>query len=97
MAFLSYTDSDPAPPSTLCCDSTVRAYKHSDPEKKGKKERREVKDRRRRSGFIIIEFTANSKYELTRIKAGKQIQTSFLFSHPLLNAEPDLNPAANGA
>ena len=33
--------------------STVGAYKHSDPEKKGKKERREIKDRTRRSGFTV--------------------------------------------
>ena len=97
MELLSDMDPDPTPRSTLCCDSTVRAYKHSDPEKKGKKERREMTDRRRRSGFIIFAFSANSKYELTRIKAGKQIQTSFLFSHPLLSAEPDLNPVAKGA
>ena len=36
MALLSDTDPDPTPPSTLCCDSPVGAYKHSDPEKKGK-------------------------------------------------------------
>ena len=53
MALLSDADPDPPPRSTLCCDSTVGAYKHSDPEKKGKKERREVKDRRRRSGFHV--------------------------------------------
>ena len=38
MALLSDTNPDPDPQSTLCCDSTVGAYKHSDPEKKGKKE-----------------------------------------------------------
>ena len=96
MALLSDADPDPTPPSTLRCDSTVGAYKHSDPEKKGKKERREMKDRTRRSGFIIIAFCANSKYR-TRIKVGNKSKTSFLFSHPLLSAEPDLNPAANGA
>ena len=32
----------------------------------------------------------------TQIQAGKQIHTSF-FLHPLLSAESDLNPAANGA
>ena len=53
MALLSDTDPDPTPQSILCCDSTVRAYKHSDPEKKGKKERREIKDRTRRSGFHV--------------------------------------------
>ena len=37
MALLSDTDPDPTPPSTLCCDSTVGACKHSDPEKKGVK------------------------------------------------------------
>ena len=29
MALLSDTDPDPTPRSTLCCDSTVAAYKHS--------------------------------------------------------------------
>ena len=53
MALLSDTDPDPTPRSTLCCDSTVGAYKHSDPEKKGKKERREIKDRMRRSEFYV--------------------------------------------
>ena len=52
MALLSYTDPDSTPRSTLCCDSTVGVYKHSDPEKKGK-ERRETKDRTRRSGFHV--------------------------------------------
>ena len=75
----------------------VGAYKHSDPEKKGKKERREIKDRTRRSGFIIIALAQTVNIEWTRVKAGKQMQTSFLFSHPLLSAEPDLNPATNGA
>ena len=73
------------------------AYKHSEPEKKGKKERREMKDRTRTSGFIIMHLAQTVNIELTQIKAGKQIQTSFLFSHPLLSAEPDLNPAMNGA
>ena len=45
MALLSDTDPDPTPRSTLCCDSTVEAYKHSGPEKKGKK-RKENNDRR---------------------------------------------------
>ena len=53
MALLSDTDPDPTPRNTLCSDSTVGAYKHSDPEKKGKKERREIKDRTRRSGFHV--------------------------------------------
>ena len=53
MVLLCDTDPDPTPRSTLCCDSTVGAYKHSDPEKKGKKEKRN-KDRTRRSGFHII-------------------------------------------
>ena len=53
MVLLSDTDPDPTPQSTLCCDSTVGAYKHSN-QKKGKKERREMKDRTRRSGFIFI-------------------------------------------
>ena len=53
MALLSDTDPDPTPRSTLCCDSTVGAYKRSDPEKKGKKEGREIKDRTRRSGFHV--------------------------------------------
>ena len=97
MALLSHTDPDPTPPSTLCCDSAVGAYKHNDPEKKGKKERREMKDRTRRSGFIIFHLAQTVNIELTQIKAGKQIPTSFLFSHPLLSAESDLNPAANGA
>ena len=54
MALLSDTDPDPTLPSAQCCDSTVGAHKHSDQEKKGKKERREMKDRTRRSGFIVI-------------------------------------------
>ena len=53
MALLSDTDPDPTPRSTLCYDSIVGVYKHSDPEKKGKKERREIKDRTRRSGFHV--------------------------------------------
>ena len=53
MALLSDTDPDPTPQSTLCYDSTVGAYTHSDPEKKGKKERREMKDRTTRSGLIL--------------------------------------------
>ena len=53
MALLSDTDPDATLRSTLCCESTVGAYKHSDPEKKGKKERREIKDRMRRSGFHV--------------------------------------------
>ena len=36
------------------------------------------------------------KMHQTRIQAGKQIQYKFLL-HPLLSAEPDLNPATNGA
>ena len=90
MALLSDTDPDPTPRSTLCCDSTVGGYKHSDPEKKGKKERIEIKDRTRKSGFHV-----NNQYQ-TRIQAGKQIPYKFLL-HPLLSAEPDLNPATNGA
>ena len=89
MALLSDTDPDPTPRSTLCCDSTA-AYKHSDPEKKGKKERREIKDRTRRSGFYV-----NNQYS-TRIQTGKQLPYKFLL-HPLLSAERDLNLAANGA
>ena len=57
MALLSDTDPDPTPQSTLYCDSTVGAYKHSDPEKKGKKERRQIKHRTRRS-----EFHVNNQY-----------------------------------
>ena len=53
MAVLSDTGIDPTPRIPLCCDSTVGAYKHSDVEKKGKKERREIKDRTRRSGFHV--------------------------------------------
>ena len=90
MALLSDTDPDPTPRRTLCCDSTVGAYKHSDPEKKGKKERREIKDRTRRLGFHV-----NNQCS-TRIKVGKQIPYKFLL-HLLLSAEPDLNPVANGA
>ena len=89
MALLSDTDPDPTPPSTLCRDSTVGAYKHSDPEKKGKKERRELKTERGGRDFM---YTFNIK----QIQAGKQLHTSF-FLYPLLSAEPDLNPAANGA
>ena len=90
MVLLSNTDPDPTPQSTLCCESTMRAYKHSDPEKKGKKGRLEIKDRTRRSGFHV-----NNQYQ-TRIQAGNQIPYKFLL-HPLLSAEPDLNPATNGA
>ena len=62
MALLSDTDPDPTPRRTLCCDSTVGAYKHSDPEKKGKKERREIKDRTRRSGsHLNNQFKHGSK------------------------------------
>ena len=89
MPLLSDTDPDPTLRSTLCCDSTVGAYKNSDPEKKGK-ERREIKDRTRRLGFHV-----NNQYS-TRIQAGKQIPYKFLL-HPLLSAELDLNPATNGA
>ena len=35
-------------------------------------------------------------FNIKQIQAGKQIHTSF-FLYPLLSAEPDLNPAANGA
>ena len=84
MAFLSDTDPDPIPRSTLCCDSTVEAYKHSDPEKKGKKERREILDRTRRSRFHV-----HNQYT-TLIQAAKRIQYKFLL-HPLLNAEPVLS------
>ena len=54
MALLSDTDPDPTPRSTLCCDSTVEVYQHSDPEKNGKKDRREIIDRARRSGFHSV-------------------------------------------
>ena len=75
MALLSDTDPDPTPRSRLCCDSTVGAYKHSDPEKIGKKERREIRDRTRRSGFhVYIQY-------LTEIQAGKQTLTSFSYTH----------------
>ena len=53
MAPFSDTDPDPTPPSTLCCDSTVGAYNHVNMEEKGKKERREITDRTRRSGFNV--------------------------------------------
>ena len=88
MALLSDMDPYPTPRSTPCCDSTVGASKHSDPEKKGKEERREIKDRTRRLGFRV-----NNQY-LTRIQAGKQLPKKLLL-HPLLSAEPDLNPATN--
>ena len=88
MALLSNTYPDPTLRGTPFCDSTVGAYKHSDPEKKGKKERREMKDRTR-SGLNIMHLAQTLDIELTQIKAGKQIQTSFLFSHPLLSAESD--------
>ena len=52
MALLSDTDPDPTPESTLCCDSTVGADRHGDLEKRGKKERREIKNRMR-SGFNV--------------------------------------------
>ena len=52
MALLSDTDPDLTPRNTLCCNSTVGAYKHIDPEKKGKKERRELKTERGGWDFI---------------------------------------------
>ena len=52
MALLSDTNPDSTPRSTLCCDSTVGAYKHSNPEKKGKKERRELKTERGGRDFM---------------------------------------------
>ena len=91
MALLSDTDPDPTPRSTLCCDSAVGAYKHSDPEKKAKKERRELKTERGGRDFM---YTFNIKQRSKR--GNKSIQVSF-FLHPLLSAEPDLNPATNGA
>ena len=71
MALLSDTDSDQTPRSTLCCDSTVEAYKHSDPEKKGKKERREIKDRTGRSGFHV-----NNQCKHGSKRGNKSIQVS---------------------
>ena len=89
MALLSHTDPDLTPRSTLCCDSTVGAYKHSDPEKKGKKERIEIKDTTTMSGFHV------KKSILNMYPYRETISIQFLF-HPLLSAEPDLNPATNG-
>ena len=53
MVLLSDTDPDPTLRSMLCCYSTEGAHKQSDPEKIRKKERREIKDRTRRSGFHV--------------------------------------------
>ena len=55
IVLLSDMDPDPTPESILCCDSTVGTYKHSDSEKKGMNERREIKDRMTRSGFNPIQ------------------------------------------
>ena len=71
MALLSDTDSDPTPRSALCCDFTVGAYKHSDPEKKGKKERRELKTERGGRDFM---YTFNIKHISKR--GSKSIQVS---------------------
>ena len=90
MALLSDMDPDSTPRSTLCCDSTVGAYKHSDPEKKGRKERRELKDRMRTSGFQVKKSVLNTN------PSGETIPYKFLL-HSLLGAEPDLNPGTNGA
>ena len=74
MALLSDTDPDPTPRSTLCCDSTVEAYKHSDPKKKGKKERREIKDRTRKRDFM---YTVNIKHGSKR---ENKFHTSFSYT-----------------
>ena len=89
MALLSDTDPDLTPQSTLCCNSIVGAYKHSDPERKGKKERRELKTERGGRDFM---YTFNIKHRSKRGNKSKQVSL-----HLLLSAEPDLNPATNGA
>ena len=88
MALLSDTDPDPTPRSTLCCDSTVGAYKHSDPENKGKKKRRDLKQNEE-VGISCIHSMSNTdpSWETNACK--------FLL-HPLLTAESDLNPTTNG-
>ena len=70
MALLSDTDPDATPRSTvtLCCDSTVGAYKHRNPKKK---ERREKIDRMRRSGFHVY-----NQY-LTRFQADNRSSQSW--------------------
>ena len=89
MAFLSDTDPDPTPPSTLCCDSTVGAYKHSDPEKKGKKERRKIKDRTRRSGFH-----ANNQLKHGFKRGNNSIKVSLTPAVPVSNKFSFPSPAA---
>ena len=88
MAILSDTDPYPTPRSTLCCDSTVGAYKHSDPEKKGKKERREIKDRMRRSGFYVNYHNKDPSRETS------SIQVSLT---PAAQCRAGFEPATNGA
>ena len=68
MALLSDTDPDPTPRSTLRCDSTVGDYKHSDLEKKGKKERREIKDGTR------SEFHLNNQYSTPMAEWSEQLR-----------------------
>ena len=53
MVLLFGTDPDLTLTNTLCCDSTVGAYKHRT--QRRKKERREMKDRMR-SGFVFDVF-----------------------------------------
>ena len=91
MALLSDTDPDPTRQSTLCCGSAVGAYKHSDPEKKGQKERREMKDRTRRSGFTSLRLNIeheskreNKKkigFERSRLGGHDMAESSQLTSH----------------
>ena len=64
--------------------------KHSDPEKKGKKERREMKDRNEEVGIPC-------KQSIFNTDPSGEINPHKFVLHPLLSAEPDLNPVTNGA
>ena len=70
MALLSDMDPYPTPRSTLCCDSTVGAYKYCDQEKKGKKERRELKTERGGRDFM---YTFNFKHRSKGGNKSKQV------------------------
>ena len=58
----------------------------------------EMAVRKKKAILLRVLGDASSHRHLyqTRIQAGKQIPYKFLL-HPLLSAEPDLNPATNGA
>ena len=82
MALLSNTNPDPTPRSTLCCDSTAGSYKHSDPEKKGKKERRELKTKRRGRDFmytfiIIHRYNRGNKSKQVSLTPAAQCRAGF--------------------